>query len=217
MNFDRRAQFPAMEEQLHKELCELQGKSVKVKGWWFGGVKAHAKKILESTNPFKYSEGWFTRFKNRYRISFRRPINTTQKEPKRKRQSKSSINVFVKCGEGDGPQEERFGLHQITNMDQTPLPFSFTDGPTYDTTNSSTVWVRGGGSGLDKRQCTAQLTIFVDGEPRVKPLLIFRGKGKRISLKEQLQYDRRVTVRFQPNAWCDQAVMEYWVKNCWKQ
>ena len=101
-------------------------------------------------------------------------------------------------------------------MDQTPLPFSFTGGQTYDTTNFPTVWVRGGASGLDKRQCTAQLTIFADGEPRVKPLLIFRGKGKCISMREQLQYDRRVTVRFQPNAWCDQNVMEYWIKNCWK-
>ena len=61
-----------------------------------------------------------------------------------------------------------------------------------------------------------QLTIFADGEPRVKPLLIFRGTGKRIPFKEQVQYDKRVTVRFQPKAWCDQEVMEYWVKNCWK-
>ena len=82
--------------------------------------------------------------------------------------------------ETDGPIEERFGLHQIANMDQTPLPFSFTSGPTYDTTNSSTVWVRGEASGLDKRQSTVQLTVFADGEARVKPLLIFRGKGKRM-------------------------------------
>lgn len=29
---------------------------------------------------------------------------------------------------------------------------------------------------------------------RVKPLLIFRGKGKRVSLREHVQYDKRVTV-----------------------
>ena len=46
------------------------------------------------------------------------------------------------------------------------------------------MWVHGGASGLDKRQCTVQLTLFADGEPRVKPLLIFRGKGKRIALSE---------------------------------
>ena len=220
VKFDRRSQFPAMEEQLHKEFRELRRKGVKVKAWWF---KARAKKILEShpnACTFKYSDGWFTRFKCRYNISFRKPTNTAQRAPSEKEETIQEFHRQIRevqlGGESDGPQEERFGLHQIANMDQTPLPFSFTSGPTYETTNSSTVWVRGGASGLDKRQCTAQLTIFADGEPRVKPLLIFRGKGKRISLKEQLEYDKRVVVRFQPNAWCDQPVMNYWVKNCWK-
>ena len=64
-------------------------------------------------------------------------------------------------------------------MDQTPLPFTFSDSPTYANTGEHSVWVRGGASGLEKRQCTAQLTIFADGEPRVeKPLLNFRGTGK---------------------------------------
>ena len=67
-------------------------------------------------------------------------------------------------------------------MDQTPLPFSFTNGGTY----ADTVWVHGGASGLEKRQCTAQITVFADGEPRVKPLLIFRGKGERISFREKV-------------------------------
>ena len=58
--------------------------------------------------------------------------------------------------------------------------------------------------------------FFADGEPRVKPLLIFRGKGKRIGLQEQLQYDRRVSVQFQSNAWCDEVIMEWWAKNSWK-
>ena len=194
MKFDRRAEFPTMEEQLHKEFRELRRKGFKVKGWWF---KARVKQILESTHPattFKYSEGWFTRFKDRYKISFRRPTNTAQKPPDEKEEAiqkfHRQIRVVQSAGEGDGPQEERFKLHQIANVDQTPLPFSFTDGPTYETTKSSTVWVRGGQSGLDKRQCTVQLTIFADGQPRVKPLLIFRGKGKRISLREQLQYDK---------------------------
>ncbi len=54
---------------------------------------------------------------------------------------------------------------------------------TYANTGDKTVWVRGGPSGLDKRQCTA---LFADREPRVKPLLIFRGLGKRISLRKKV-------------------------------
>lgn len=60
-------------------------------------------------------------------------------------------------------------------MDQTPLPFTFCDGETYADTGEKTVWVQGGQLGLEKHQCTAQLTIFSDGVPRVKPLLIFKG------------------------------------------
>ena len=47
------------------------------------------------------------------------------------------------------------------------------------------------GEGHDKRQCTVQLTIFADGEPRIKPLLIFKGTGQRISDREKRQYDPR--------------------------
>lgn len=99
----------------------------------------------------------------------------------------------------------KWTLKQVANVDQTPLPFTFTAGSTYADTGNKTVWVRGGASGLDKRQCTAQLTVFADGEPRVKPLLIFKGTGKRISLLELTKYDKRVTVQFQPKAWCDEA------------
>ena len=44
------------------------------------------------------------------------------------------------------------------------------------TIGEKSVWIHGGASGLDKRQCTVQLTLFADGVPRVKPLIIFRRK-----------------------------------------
>ena len=40
--------------------------------------------------------------------------------------------------------------------------------------------------------------------------------GKRIPLTETVQYDRRVVVKFQVNAWCDEEVMRFWVNKCWK-
>ena len=47
----------------------------------------------------------------------------------------------------------RFKLCQIANMDQTLLPFCFTSGDTYADTGDKTVWIHGGASGMDKRQC----------------------------------------------------------------
>ena len=89
---------------------------------------------------------------------------------------------------------ERFKLNTIANVDQTPLPFTFTNGLTYESKGASTVWVQGGNLGLDKCQCTVQLTLFADGIPQVKPLVTFRGTGKRITFQERLKYDKRVSM-----------------------
>ena len=125
-----------------------------------------------------------------------------------------SSSIFITVSEELLKKVTRLGLWGSGH--HVPLPFTFSDGPTYADTGERSVWVRGGASGLEKCQCTAQLTIFADGEPRVKPLLIFRGMGKQITLAEKVRYDRRVSVVFQPKAWCDERVMHHWVRTCWK-
>ena len=71
-------------------------------------------------------------------------------------------------------------MKDIANMDQTLLPFVMDDGKTYPDKGSSEVWYATYGSGLDKEQCSVQLAIFANGKPRMKLLVIFRGKGLRI-------------------------------------
>ena len=110
----------------------------------------------------------------------------------------------------------QFQLSTIANVDQTPLPFSFNAGHGYSQTGAREVWHQGAASGLEKCQCTVQLTLFADGEPQIKPLLIFHGKGKRLPCDERQQYDHRVVVTFQTNAWCDEDVMLWWIDNLWK-
>ena len=72
-----------------------------------------------------------------------------------------------------------------------------------------------GQSGLDKRQATIQLTVFVGGVDRVRPTVIFQGKGLRISAKEKQSYDRRVKVMYQEKAWCDEEIMKEWISTEW--
>ena len=89
-------------------------------------------------------------------------------------------------------------LSDIANVDQTPLEFCFnTTGATYASAGEKSVLCRTTGNDHDKRQCTVQLTVFVDGVSRVKPLLIFKCTGLRIPDKEKEQYDSRVVVQFQ--------------------
>ena len=128
-----------------KEFQELRLKGLRVTGYWF---KIHAKQLAEELEPgtrFVVSEGWFSRFKARHSVSLRRPTNASQKPA---RDKEGSIQTFYRelrklatPAEGESPKEVgRFGLHQIANMDQTPLPFCFTDGTTYDQTGAQTVW-----------------------------------------------------------------------------
>ena len=142
----------------------------------------------------KFSIGWFDGFKKHYKISFRCPTNKAQHVPSAKRELIKNFHQKIY-------QEAAVGLHigklgqfrssSVANVDQTPLPFTFTNVPTYETKGAKTVRVQGGNSGLDKHQCTVQLTLFADGVPQVKPLVIFRGTGKRIILThtQRVKYD----------------------------
>ena len=47
------------------------------------------------------------------------------------------------------------------------------------------VWAQSGQCGLNNRQGTLQITVFADGVNRVRPTVIFPGKGLRISAKEK--------------------------------
>ena len=212
-----------MEDKLYEEYRSLQQQGVKVKGWWF---KTRVKQLLQKTqveseaeSQFKFSNAWFSGFKRRYKISLRRPTNKAQHIPTDKRELIRKFHRKICQEAAVGPQIGKLGQFTSTsmaNVDQTPLPFTFTNGSTYETKGAKTVWVQGGSSGLDKRQCTVQLTLFANGVPRVKPLVIFRGTGKRITLRERLSDDRCVGVTFQENAWCDEPYMAYWIRNYWK-
>lgn len=63
---------------------------------------------------------------------------------------------------------------------------------------------------------TVQLTIFADGIGRVKPLVVFKGKGLCIGTEEKKMWDTRVDVVFQDNAWVDERIFLWWMENAWK-
>ena len=220
VQFKRYAEHPDIEEILYREYKGLHQCGLKVKGWWF---KTRGEQLLQSMSSqrseFKFSDSWFDGFKRRYKLSLRRPTHRAQVVPLSKAELVQSFHRTIRKEAKIGVQLGtlgRFILNCVANVDQIPLPFTFTNRSTYESKGASTVWVQGGNSGLDKRQCTVQLTIFADEIPRVKPLVIFRGTGKRITFQEKLKYDKRVSVCFQENAWCDEAVMIRWVKHQWK-
>ena len=178
VQFWRTAEHPDIEETLNKEYRGLCQSGLKVKRWWF---KTRGEQLLQLISPhcnFKFSKNWFDEFKRRYKISLRRPTHKAQVIPSSKAKLVRSFHRAIRKEASKGHQLDALGrlrLNCIANFDETPLPFTFTNGLTYESKGASTVWVQGGSSGLDKRQCTVQLTIFADGIPRIKPLVIFRG------------------------------------------
>ena len=57
------------------------------------------------------------------------------------------------------------------------------------------------------------MTVFADGVDRVRPTVIFLGKGLRA--KEKQSYDRRVKVMYQKKAWCDEDIMKECISTEW--
>ena len=186
-----------------KLLEEIRNMRKSGKAWW---MKARTKQLVKSEYPlaeFKCSDHWLRRFLKRIRLSLRRKTHTAQRLP-------NDVTNEVLNSHKRLIKVRRRGVYllsDIANMDQTPLPFILDDGKTYNETNEKDVICKTGASGLDKHQSTAQLELFSDGVPRVKPFLIFKGKGLRITKKERDAWDKRVSVEFQPNAWCDEKVM----------
>lgn len=173
---------------------------------------------------FQFSRAWFSRFKRRKGISLRSPTNTAQHVPDNYKEYIENFHSYIRyhCSNGvpspgiaQPGQVGRFRLSNIANMDQIPLEFEFLSGATYEVKGSKTVWVRSQGSGLGKRQATIQAAIFGDGISRIKPLIIFRGKGTKLIKTERDMWDKRVAVDFQENAWVDEAVMLRWLQKQW--
>ena len=84
---------------------------------------------------------------------------------------------------------QRCGTYQIkdiANMDQTPLPFVMDDEKTYTDKGSFKVWCPTHGSGLNKKQCSVQLTIFADGKPPAKHYFM-KQKFENQLFKEMIQ------------------------------
>ena len=204
--------YPLMEKRLYDEFAKNRREGRKIKRWWF---MAEAKELMKEMHPhvtaFKYSEHWFKRFRVRFNQSFRRATHVAQKAPEALSNTIAGFHRRLH----DVRESGVFAAADIGNMDQTPLPFILDDGTTYNQRGEKEIWCVSGPSGLDKRQCTVQLTAFADGVNRVRPLIIFRGQGKRLAKKEKDAWDGHVRVMFQENAWCDGAVMKEWVSSEW--
>ena len=113
----------------------LRQHGLKVKGWWF---KTRGEQLLQSMSSkqgeFKFSDSWFDGFKRCYKLSLRRPTHRARVIPSSQAESVRSFHCTIRKEAKKGFQLGTLGrimLNCIANVDQTPLPFTFTNGSTY--------------------------------------------------------------------------------------
>lgn len=188
---------------------------------------------------FQFSNGWFCGFIGRYRISLRCITKKTQGVPEdycqlivnwlqfNRRNSQppllpnlaTDITLSARLSKSPNPHNSteiavsrtigRYDLSNICNLDETPLPFKYLTGRTYNPIGSKTVLVRESKSGWDKRQASLVLGIFGDGFNRVPPMILFHGQGM-VYRKESPKYNPRDLVEFNSTAYMNnQLLLKY--------
>ena len=101
---------------------------------------------------------------------------------------------------------ERYLPLQRFNVDQSTLPFARDTTKTYEQIDirskenrNKKVWTSQPNTGDSKGFCTLNVCFSPTGE-QPKLVIIFRGKGKRLSAVEKESWDKDVDVYFQNNA-----------------
>jgi hypothetical protein len=116
----------------------------------------------------------------------------------------------------DVPVIGRIKLSEIYNIDQSPLLFKFLKGHIYAKKGEKTIRLKGSKSRHNKHIYTLQITIFTDGIPRYKPLLMFKGKPKskdRCRRIEAKRYHPSIIVIFNKKTYTNTSNLINWVKN----
>ena len=219
---DSRCWWPELEEAIYKEFIKWreEGRLIR-RGWFRVQAGFHFRELYPDLDPtmFRFSNGWFSKFLGRHRISLRCITKKAQRLPAEyqslvlnwlrfnRRNSQPKNTPFLELVLQT--PANRFSESNICNLDETPIPFEYLEGKTYDPIGAKTVWAKSSQNGWDKRQASLVLCVFADGIPRIPPMIIFRGKGERLG-REREKYHPGVEVEFNPKAYMnDQLFLQY--------
>lgn len=212
--------WPELEIELFQRFISERcaGKPIR-QGWFRRQSKSLFTKIYsDAPQIFVFSHAWFTNFQKRWSISSRAITRKASKLPeeyqqlilewlrfnRRNSQPRNSLErhrIISDIG--------RFRYSNILNLDETPIPFEYLDGRTFDITGNKTISVKTQQSGWDKRQATLILYIFADGIPRIKPKLIFHGSNgpnAKLRATEGHRYHPGVTIEYNRTAYNNESL-----------
>jgi hypothetical protein len=231
--------WPQLENQLFQDFIQLRLQQRAVTTAWF---RKRAKDIFlasassgELAHLFTFSNGWWAGFRKRYNIVKRRVTKRATQQPEAYREICGSFCRFIRRvqhNEQIAPLREpttikmdvenillspkrRFSNRYILNVDETPIPYTNDSQSTWEILGSKTISVKTARSGWEKRQATAILYIFGDGECRLNPTIIFKGSTgdkSRIFKDEGHLYAPGITVIYNEHAYNNEDLFSEWIK-----
>ncbi|KAI8395679.1 hypothetical protein FOFC_06717 [Fusarium oxysporum] len=224
------SKWPDLEEELYSRFKQRRTRKLIASTSWF---RRQARAIFRDLYPglpdserFIFSNGWWRGFLRRHSIVKRKITHCASKLPEAYLEVVNSFVRFVRKISIDPYQsraismmlndpKRRFPLHRILNVDETPIPFHYLEGSTWDTLGLKTISGKVDRSGWDKRQATLILYIFADGSLPFPPIIIFHGtptdEGGRILEKEGHLYAQDVTVEYNEHAYNNESLFGRWI------
>jgi hypothetical protein len=192
-------------------------------------VKHTNAKLKPGVQPkvFMATTGWLQRFAARVGIVPRSKSNSKSSSvvdrlPKYERWLRQLMAMLKEDRPDTRAQFDtifgRFLPDLRANIDQMPMSFCFELDSTYEYEGAKTVQIKEPGDGsFSKRQATLMLFITAGAGDQPRAAIIFRGKGMRISDVEKENWDKRIDVYFQQNAWADTPFLVAWARKTLKQ
>ena len=131
----------------------------------------------------------------------------------------------IRTNAGELDYDRKWGRYlslQRFSVDQSPLPFARDATKAYEKIDKRSkenrnkkVWTSQPNTGDSENLCTLNV-CFRSTREQPKLVIIFRGKGKRLSAVEKASWDKDVDVYFQKNTWFDTEFYLHWSKKTFK-
>jgi hypothetical protein len=199
----RKLNFPHIEEELAKWIKAKRDRGVRVTG---KALKQEAiRQHRENGNPsFKASCSWLRRFMKRHNITFRRATHVAQKPETLLNDKMQGFLKFVIAMR----RRNNYDLSAIGNMDETPVWIDMPGEYTLEVKGTKTISMAS--TGHEKTRITVCLAAMADGT-KLAPLVLLKG------VRPPKEIPSGIIIKMTPKAWADEGVMQFWLKNVWRQ
>lgn len=213
--------YPELESKLMDKFRLRRNDGLVITGLW---LRLSMRELISDhmnlpPEEIDVGRGWLSGFLSRHDIVLRRKTNEksfTMEEclPKLK-----SFHAGLVRRSQQGKLDDDSGRWRLVNrfnVDQ--VPFNMTGGTdtTYEQRGSTWVFIKGrSGQHKSSRDATLQITINLSGKSRLqpKPIIMFRGLGRRLTEAERAAWDPRVVVKFSPKAYYNDDECLLWALN----